>query len=195
MGATDNGGVDVLSQTIGGFTPGSSYTITFAMAPEAGANYGRPGAFMLMTLTGASVASQVFSAFNPNPGSCCWTPWISESLTFTATSTSVSLSMHGDISQSQSWEFLLDNFQIAENSVPEPGTLGLLGTALAPLVLRRRCGSRRYSVVPAPFATLANSSPTSCAPFAPLKNAFSATAEIAASVMPLCVIGPSHFGS
>ena len=116
LGGTDVDGADVVGTTITGLLPGASYRLTFDMAPEAGANSGRPDAHLTMTLTSSSVPSANFSAANPDPSGCCWTPFIAQSLVFMATATTVDISMHSDVSVTPSWEMLLDNFQI----VPAP---------------------------------------------------------------------------
>lgn len=142
MGATDTGGTDILSQTILGFTPGSSYTLTFDMVPENCDTCGRPGAYMHMDLLGADISVAKFEAhtalptfFSTSPSN----PWQAQSLTFMALAPSVTISMHGDISGGPSWEMGVDNFAVTA-AIPEPETYAMLlaGLGLLGFAARRR---------------------------------------------------------
>lgn len=141
MGATDGGGADHLKQAVGGFTVGNSYTLNFAMVPESGANTGRPGAFLLADMIGASVTNTRFSALTTDPNCStffvCAPGWQNKSLTFLANASTVDFDFHGDVVTSPSWEIGLDNFRLTDNGapqndaeVPEPSTLALFALTL-----------------------------------------------------------------
>jgi len=133
LSATDTGGNDFLSQTVSGFTVGDTYTLTFAIAPEAGPSAGRPGAFMDIFFTGANISVANFSAIGIDGQ--FWGPWQAQSVSFTATSTSVDFLMKANLTHpGGSWEMGLDNFQLT--AVPEPSTYVAGALLLLPFVLQ-----------------------------------------------------------
>lgn len=150
MGATDDNGANHIGQSINGFTVGNSYTLNFAMVPERGANFGRPGAFLLVDMTGSNVSSSRFSALASDP-SCndffaCAPGWQSQSLTFTANSSTINFDFHADVITSQSWEIGLDNFRLTDNgvgaTVPEPTSIALFCLGILGFAANRRSKPR-----------------------------------------------------
>jgi hypothetical protein len=137
LGHTDTSGASHLIQTVAGFTVGNTYRLDFAMQAELGALDGRPGAFLGLALTGASVSSANFSVIYPGPPGS--TPffggaWENKSLVFTATAGAITFDFNGLNPPGGSWESGLDNFRLADVAeVPEPASIALLGLGLAGL--------------------------------------------------------------
>lgn len=131
MGHTDTGGASHLIQTVGGFTVGNAYELSFAMQAERGAADGRPGSFLGLSLTGASVPSTTFSVVYPGTSPFFGGAFVTQSLIFTATATSVTFDFNGLDPVGGSWESGLDDFRLADVNVPEPTSIALLGIGLA----------------------------------------------------------------
>ena len=126
------------SQAIGGFVIGASYQLDFMIAPECGPNFNLPTCrtqSVTASIQQGAPVSQLFTATN-NVGSY-WQSWQPESLTFTADSTNVVLTFSATVTN----DVGLDNVRITEvtapnATVPEPGSLLLLGSGL--ILARRR---------------------------------------------------------
>jgi hypothetical protein len=144
FGAFDNNPGSSYGQTVGGFTIGAQYTVTFGMVPEHGSNSvrdpSRTVASTLLTLTGADVASQSFSADCNDPTTdvffSCAPGWQDMPLTFTALSSNIDFTWTADLINSPlSWEFGFDNIRLEQVPVPAAawlfgsGLLGLMGMA------------------------------------------------------------------
>jgi hypothetical protein len=118
------------SQTMTGLTAGDSYLLRFKMAAE-GDDSG-PQSLTAGFTSGSSTGPQNFFAVN---GANYWRNWIPESMTFLATSSSVTL----QFSVNQSFDVGIDAVSVVQ-SVPEPSTLAILGglvVSAVPFALRR----------------------------------------------------------
>ncbi len=134
LGGTEDNATSALEQSVGGFTSGQKYTLTWIQASEFTANDLLDVSF----LGGSATGGGSFGA-GPYPGgSAYWTSWKMMSMTFTANQAVVDFHFQGD-SGSQ-YEVGVDNFQISGANVPEPTIWALMigGFGLAGLALRRR---------------------------------------------------------
>lgn len=116
-----------IQQTVSGFDIGQTYTLDFALASEMD---GQQGSLVEVSfLSGSSTAAQTFTA--PLRGADYWDTWGSFSMNFVADSTDVSIRFLG--LAGLGYDAGIDNVSIigGGTSVPEPGTLLLLGSGLS----------------------------------------------------------------
>ena len=149
--ATDHGNVfasdelyypGTLSQTVGGLTAGSAYTLTFdyALGQQAGFNGQNLNNFWKVNFGSVTQNSAMLSI--PNGG---FSGWQTATMTFMATSASQVLSFLAKGSAAGAPPFLLlDNVSMQAN-VPEPSTLSLMlgGIGLVGFLARRRRKTQR----------------------------------------------------
>lgn len=138
-GGTDCPSCDPLSQTIAGLTAGLSYTITFYLTAEG---FDTPNTAEQVTVSmasGSPTGSQIFSAPAVPSGSPIWSSWAQFGYTFLANSTSATIQFHQTGPQGSD-DAAIDKVSIAQvgSTVPEPGTLSLLGIGLASVVWAAR---------------------------------------------------------
>jgi hypothetical protein len=130
-----------INQTINGLTPGNTYTVSFwwGAAQQSGFN----GA--TQTQWQVSLGSQTQSTAFASIASHGFSGWMPQSFTYTATSSSEVLSFFANGSPAVPPFALLDGVTLnANSSVPEPGTLTLIGTGLIGLAgMARRASSNR----------------------------------------------------
>ncbi|HUB11783.1 MAG TPA: PEP-CTERM sorting domain-containing protein [Acetobacteraceae bacterium] len=128
-----------VSQTINGLTVGKAATLTFwwAAAQQSGFNGATQSQWEVSL--GSQTQDTAF-AIIPNHG---FSGWISQTFTFTPTSTSELLSFFANGSPQVPPFALLDGVSLTQSSVPEPGTLALVGLGLAGFGLIRRRARRR----------------------------------------------------
>jgi hypothetical protein len=106
------------SQTVAGFTPGTSYALSFQMASEENLAQTITVSFP----TGSSTGPMNFTA--PVSSVNYWRTWVNESEIFIATASSVTL----QFSATTIFDVGLDNVSVSL-AVPEPSCLALAGTA------------------------------------------------------------------
>lgn len=119
LGGTEDGGTSSLAQTVSGFTPGKTYTLTWLQSSE----FTSSDVLNVSFLAGSATSSGNFTS-NPYPGgSQYWQAWQTESMTFVPNATSVTFSFH---SFGSNYEVGIDNFLISGTGVPEPAGWALM---------------------------------------------------------------------
>jgi len=131
------------SQTMTGLSAGDTYLLSFKMAAE-GTDSG-PQNLTAGFTSGSSTASQTFNAVN---GPNYWRNWVDESMTFVASSSSVTL----QFSVNQAEDVGLDAVSVVAVAVPEPSSFVLLASVVivaAPIGLtgcRSRCPEPGHAI-------------------------------------------------
>jgi hypothetical protein len=132
-------GQGAFSTNVTGLTPGQTVTVAFYWATGQQFPYtGSAQTFLEVSLGAQEISTNTIT----NPGQTV-TPWVLDTLTFTATAATESLSFMADGSPGGVPSFaLLDGVTVSSptSPTPEPGSLILLGTGLAGIagVLRRK---------------------------------------------------------
>ena len=135
IGGVEDGETSALEQTVSGFNIGQTYTLSWLQSSE----FTSSDQLQVSFVAGSSTASAIFSS-NPYPGgSLFWYGWQTFTMNFVPSASSVTFHFQG-VPNSGSYEVGVDNFQIAGTSVPEPGTLVMLGSGVIGLagMLRRK---------------------------------------------------------
>jgi hypothetical protein len=121
-----------IQQTMNGLVVGNTYDVEFSIASEQACC----AQVELSYLDGSSTAAQIFTATNSGN---FWTDWSTLQTSFVATSSSVTLQFQQFFGQTSGFDLGLDNVSVVDAvSVPEPGTIALLGIGLAGMGFMRR---------------------------------------------------------
>lgn len=131
-GGTDCPACSALSQTITGLTSGLSYAVTFFLTAEGFVTPNTAEQVTVSMASGSPTGSQIFTAPAVPSGNPIWSSWAQFVYTFQANSTSATIQFHQTGPQGSD-DAAIDAVSIAQvgTSVPEPGTLSLLGLGLA----------------------------------------------------------------
>ncbi len=129
-------GVAPIEQTIHNLVVGDAYTLSFLWAGAQQSGYSGATTEQWQVSLGSETHSTAV-VDNANHG---FTGWVSEAMTFTATATTETVSFLAVGTPAGQPPFsLLDGVSMqGEVSVPEPGSMALLGTAIAALARWRR---------------------------------------------------------
>jgi hypothetical protein len=156
---TEDAGIQTVAlyQTVSNLTVGSSYMLSFSQATMQASESGEsPAGFTAAwnVYFGTGPASNAYSAptavsstmVNPYQGS---TSWVAQTMTFTATAATETLSFFATGSNGQPPFLLLDGISLTQTSgtaqsVPEPASLAMFGVGLAGFMVIRR--SRKTAV-------------------------------------------------
>jgi hypothetical protein len=123
-GGFDQFGSSSFDQVVSGFTPGSTYTLTFKMATEG--TFSLPQSITVDFPTGSSTSAQTFTAATPSVS--YWTDWETKTENFIATSASVDIRFSVT---NLEFDVGLDSVSVSPTAIPEPSTLILLGIGVA----------------------------------------------------------------
>jgi Protein of unknown function (DUF642)/PEP-CTERM motif len=120
-----------IQQTLTGLIVGAVYDLAFSIASELGCCSQAEVSF----LSGSSTGAQVFTALSSGN---FWTDWSTYNMSFVASASSVTLQFK-NVNLGGGIDLGLDNVSVfASTSVPEPGTLVLLGIGLLGMGAARR---------------------------------------------------------
>ena len=119
------------SQSIGGFTVGLAYRLTFMLAGEC-----TTCGTQVVTAKATGVTSTMNNFSAPIPSANYWRNWQAFSLAFTADAATETISF----TSATQFDVGLDNIGITQvaSGVPEPASWGLIGAGMAALALLRR---------------------------------------------------------
>lgn len=139
------GGTNYIEQAIGGFTPGNSYTLSFAIATERSDAVGAQSGVSVSFTSGSSTSAADFYA--PDSASY-WRTWSLQTYDFLATSSTVTVRFtqnSGRGTAGAGYDVGLDNVSISDagGTIPEPETFALLLAGLGLLGLVARRGTRK----------------------------------------------------
>ncbi len=146
VGRADNPNT-LITQTVGGFTIGNTYDLTFLLGTECFACNGGFGDTVNVAIAGAGTINQDFTQSNAPTSTTSWGLWEQQTYQFVADAVSLTFAIHGYPSGyggHNSYDAGVDLFQIQEvSSVPLPAALPLLATGLGALGLLGWCRKRK----------------------------------------------------
>lgn len=122
LGEVTSGVHYTIQQTLTGLSSGSVYALTFSIASELGCCSLAQVSF----LSGSSTPNQTFTA--PASGAY-WLQWGQQTMSFTASASSVTIQFRDMSAGTNSYDLGLDNV-IVTSTTPEPASMALLATGL-----------------------------------------------------------------